>query len=64
VQTSTWLVTFRETWACSQFAQDVEGYPPCTAITGFHEWQYEVNLATNEVISVGETGQYPPDYAQ
>lgn len=63
-QPNSWLVTFRETWACSQFARDVQGYPACTNLTAFHEWQYEVLLETGGVQLVNETGQFPPDYAQ
>jgi hypothetical protein len=59
-----WIVTFRETWSCNQFSRQVAGYPDCTAITGFHEWEYQVDLATGALEQLDETGQFPPDLVQ
>lgn len=62
-QPPNWIVTFRETWACGEFAKDVQSFPACTNVTGFHEWVYEVDLNTGDVQLIDETGQFPPDYA-
>jgi hypothetical protein len=63
-QAPYWIVTFRETWSCSQFSREVEGFPACTAITGFHEWVYQIDIASGALEQLDETGQFPPDYAE
>lgn len=60
-QGSGWKVTFRETWLCSDWAADAAGYPPCESISGFHEWQYFVDLNSGTVSLLDDTGQFAPD---
>jgi hypothetical protein len=56
-----WLVTFHETWFCSDWAADVPGYPACDSITGNHEWKYLVDLAQGTVSLDSHRGQFAPD---
>lgn len=58
---TSWVVTFRETWLCSDWAADAEGYPPCNELTGFHEWKYFVEFADNGVNLLDDSGQFAPD---
>ena len=60
-QGSSWLVTFRETWFCSDWSAIAAGYPPCDGINGFHEWEYFVDLDANTVELLDDTGQFAPD---
>jgi hypothetical protein len=56
-----WVVTFRETWRCSDWAAEVQGYPPCNSVTGFHEWKYHVDTKENTVSQLDDRGQFAPD---
>lgn len=60
-QGNSWVVTFRETWFCSDWSAKIQGYPPCNGLTGFHEWQYFVDLRNNTVNLLDDTGQFAPD---
>ncbi len=57
----TWVVTFRETWFCSDWAAQIEGYPDCNELTGFHEWEYFVDLTDNSTTQLDDRGQFAPD---
>lgn len=60
-QGNNWNVTFHETWFCSDWAADAQGYPPCDSITGNHEWQYFVDLGAGTVSELSSQGQFAPD---
>jgi hypothetical protein len=60
---TAWIVTFRETWFCSDWAAEIEGYPECDGLTGFHEWEYFVDLTDNGVNLLDDRGQFAPDMA-
>lgn len=60
-QGSSWLTTFRETWLCSDWSADADGFPPCDSITGFHEWEYLVNVPSGTVDELSSRGQFAPD---
>jgi hypothetical protein len=62
-QGSAWVVTVRETWFCSDWNAEIAGYPPCSGLTGFHEWQYFVDLQTNSTNLLDDSGQFAPDMA-
>ena len=51
----SWLVTFRETWFCSDWSAVAAGYPPCDGISGFHEWEYLVDLDAGTVELLDDT---------
>lgn len=59
-QGNLWLVTFRETWFCKDWSANVAGYPPCQDPTGFHEWQYQVDIR-GPVQEISSTGAFAPD---
>jgi hypothetical protein len=59
-QGNLWLVTFRETWFCKDWSANVTGYPPCQDPTGFHEWQYQVDIR-GPVQEISSTGAFAPD---
>jgi hypothetical protein len=58
------IVTVRETWLCADFSADFEDYPPCSGTSGFHEWQYFVDVEGRELELLEETGQFPPSYVE
>lgn len=60
---TNWVVIFRETWFCSDWAAEIEGYPECSGLTGFHEWEYLVDLTDNGVNLLDDRGQFAPDMA-
>ena len=59
-QGEQWLVTFRETWLCDDFSADVEGFPPCSEETGFHEWEFLVDLQRSTFQQLDDRGQFAP----
>ena len=60
-QGRSWRVTFRESWFCRDWAATGAGFPPCDGITGFHEWEYFVDLEAGSVELLDDTGQFAPD---
>lgn len=60
-QGGSWLATFRETWLCSDWSAEAESFPPCDSITGFHEWEYLVNVPSGTVDILSSRGQFAPD---
>lgn len=60
-QGGSWLITFRETWLCSDWSAVAAGFPPCEGLTGFHEWEYLVNVPSGTVDVLGDRGQFAPD---
>jgi hypothetical protein len=56
-----WKATLTETWRCDDFAAEAQGYPACVPPTGFHEWEYQVDLSTGMSTEVGSRGQFAPD---
>jgi hypothetical protein len=60
-QDEQWLVTFSETWSCSAWTAEVQGYPPCDGATGNHQWEYLVDLTTGNVQIISDRGQFAPD---
>jgi hypothetical protein len=57
-----YLVTVRETWLCEDFSVEIEDFPPCDATSGFHEWEYFVDVEGRELELLSERGQFPPSY--
>jgi hypothetical protein len=63
-QGEQFIVTLRQTWRCEDFSGDFANYPPCSGQTGFHEWEYLVDLDRGSVQLLEERGQFPPDYVE
>ncbi len=59
-QGNLWLATFRENWLCKDWSANATGYPACQDPTGFHEWQYQVDLK-GPVQEISSTGAFAPD---
>jgi hypothetical protein len=59
-QGNLWLATFRESWLCKDWSANATGYPACQDPTGFHEWQYQVDLK-GPVQEISSTGAFAPD---
>ena len=58
---TSWTVTFRETWRCSDWSAEAAGYPPCDGVTGSHEWKYFVDMSNHTVTELDDSGQFAPD---
>jgi hypothetical protein len=58
------LVIVRETWLCEDFSGDFPNYPPCDGLSGFHEWEYYVDVEGRELELLDERGQFPPSYVE
>ena len=58
------IVTVRETWLCDDFNVEIADYPPCDGTSGFHEWEYFVDVEGRELELLDERGQFPPSYVE
>lgn len=60
-QGKSWLVTFKETWFCSDWSANTPNYPACDSIAGSHTWEYFVDLVAKTVDKLSDRGQFAPD---